>query len=469
MLHEVPLAAPKNQRFWRAWEITRHDCTFSLRVHLITKMVAAGNSKANLPDSERNAILQTLLSHSEDGKLKTGELSRVADKFKLSTKTISRIWHRAKECWASGMKHADVGSRIKVRSGRKKKDRSETLTKVKDVPFRQRSTLRSLSAAINTPLATLHRIVKEGALKRISNTIKPALTDENKQHRLKFSLSMLQQGSNNFDPMYDTVHVDEKWFNLTKIKQNFYVLPDEEGPERSCQSKRFITKVMFLAAVARPRYDPHRKTLFDGKIGIWPFVVQEPAKRSSKNRAKGTMVTKPVEVNRQVYVKMLAEKVIPAIKAKWPAAGKSKKIKIQQDNARPHARSDQPEILEAGYSDGWSVDLVFQPPNSPDFNVLDLGFFNAIQSLQHQYATKNIDELVAAVAESFEKYPSEKLNDVFLTLQKCMEATMIAGGGNGYKIPHMAKDRLRREGSLPETVCCNQDAIDAAKLAIELQ
>jgi hypothetical protein len=33
-----------------------------------------------------------------------------------------------------------------------------------------------------------------------------------------------------------------------------------------------------------------------------------------------------------------------------------------------------------------------QPPNSPDFIVLELGFFAAIQALQHQSA--NIDELI---------------------------------------------------------------------------
>ncbi|KAE8967343.1 hypothetical protein PF011_g27589 [Phytophthora fragariae] len=29
---------------------------------------------------------------------------------------------------------------------------------------------------------------------------------------------------------------------------------------------------MFLAALARPRYDPHRKQRWDGKVGIWSFT-----------------------------------------------------------------------------------------------------------------------------------------------------------------------------------------------------
>ena len=31
---------------------------------------------------------------------------------------------------------------------------------------------------------------------------------------------------------------------------------------------------MFLAAVARPRYDEEGNCYFDGKLGIWPFVRQ---------------------------------------------------------------------------------------------------------------------------------------------------------------------------------------------------
>ena len=74
-----------------------------------------------------------------------------------------------------------------------------------------------------------------------------------------------------------------------------------------------------MAAVAQPRYDPHRKTMFNGKIGIWPFVTHEPAKRNSKNREKGTMVTKCIpNINRNKTRKMLVKNVIPAIKKKWP-------------------------------------------------------------------------------------------------------------------------------------------------------
>jgi hypothetical protein len=76
-------------------------------------------------------------------------------------------------------------------------------------------------------------------------------------------------------------------------------------------------------------------------------------------------------------------------------------IKIQQDNAKSHMPSNHHNVKEHGCSDGWNIDIVNQPPNSPDLNVLDLGFFNAIQTLQHEKAPTNIDELVTAVEEAY--------------------------------------------------------------------
>lgn len=52
-------------------------------------------------------------------------------------------------------------------------------------------------------------------------------------------------------------------------------------------SKNFIEKVMFLALVTRPRYDANGNCTFDGKIGIFPFTMEEPAKRWSPNRDRG--------------------------------------------------------------------------------------------------------------------------------------------------------------------------------------
>ena len=82
------------------------------------------------------------------------------------------------------------------------------------------------------------------------------------------------------------------------------------------------------------------------------------------------------------------------------------------------------------------ITLHHWPPNSPDLNVLDLGFFNSIQTLQHEKAATNIDELVAAVEEAYWEQDPETVNNIFLTQQKVMECVMKSEGKNNYKLPH---------------------------------
>ena len=166
---------------------------------------------------------------------------------------------------------------------------------------------------------------------------------------------MLQLTSNSFQDMYDVIHVDEKWFYMTKATKRYYLADGEPEPLRSCKSKRVIEKVMFLAAVARPRYDHHRKTIFNGNIGMWPFIVKEPARRASKNRPAGTMVTKPVMVGKDQYRNMLLENVLPAIRLKWPRATAARPIFIQQDNAKPHISMLDDAFMDAAQTDGFDI------------------------------------------------------------------------------------------------------------------
>ncbi|XP_028058557.1 uncharacterized protein LOC114262392 [Camellia sinensis] len=199
------------------------------------------------------------------------------------------------------------------------------------------------------------------------------------------------QGQPMFNSMYDYVHIDEKWFYISKEAERYYLLPEEEEPHRCCKSKRFITKVMFLAAVARPRFDENKNEEFSGKIGIWPFTYKEPAKKNSKNRAAGTLETKAiVSVTKDVIRACLIEKVLPAIRSKWPCSSAMNIIFIQQNNARPHVDPFDVEFLAAASREGFDIRLSYQPPNSPDMNVLDLGYFRAIQCLQYQEAPTNI-------------------------------------------------------------------------------
>ena len=53
--------------------------------------------------------------------------------------------------------------------------------------------------------------------------------------------------------MDNFVMVDEKWFFVKKDWQKYYLRDGEEAPVSKVEHKSHIKKVMFLAAVVRPR------------------------------------------------------------------------------------------------------------------------------------------------------------------------------------------------------------------------
>jgi hypothetical protein len=109
-----------------------------------------------------------------------GAIAEAIDKFSISRRTIGGIWKRDKECMQYGTVSIDMSSNIKEISGRKKKDRDALLKKIAQVPSRLRFALRSMLTTIKEPLKMIYRVFKEGKLRRVSNTLKPRLTKENK-------------------------------------------------------------------------------------------------------------------------------------------------------------------------------------------------------------------------------------------------------------------------------------------------
>ncbi|ETW07480.1 hypothetical protein H310_01989 [Aphanomyces invadans] len=158
---------------------------------------------------------------------------------------------------------------------------------------------------------------------------------------MEFAMSFVRPDMQ-FNDLLNYVHIDEKWFYLTKTIRTYCFVPGESEAERKCMNKRFLTKVMFLTAVARLRY------------------------------------------------------------AMTPNHGG-------------------------------------MPPNFPDTNILDLGFFASLQSLQYQKSARLIDELVLHVHEAFNVYPYDSLDRTFLTLQCCFVEILKTGGDNTYKLPHMSR------------------------------
>ena len=79
----------------------------------------------------------------------------------------------------------------------------------------------------------------------------------------------------------------------------------------------------------------------------------------------------------------LIGKVLKAIVQRWPRELRGQTIYIQQDNAPSLVPEDDEEFARAAAHTGLNIRLINQPTNSPNLNVLDLGFFASLQSLTY--------------------------------------------------------------------------------------
>ncbi|XP_021725359.1 uncharacterized protein LOC110692635 [Chenopodium quinoa] len=281
------------------------------------------------------------------------------------------------------------------------------------VPLYKRTTNRSYGAALHINHMVIHRLKKRGRFRAVSASNHPALSENHKVARLKWVLQHIHPIPSEGDPtimdMQHHIHIDEKWFYLNPKTRTFYLTPNEEVPYRAQQSKRFKIKAMFMRMVGKPLYAADGTLIHSGKYGLFPFVKHERAKKKSKNREACTM-----------------------------------------EMTGPHQVPGDEEFLAATQANGFNIQFVFQPAQSPDLNVLDLGLFKAIQSIQCQSFPKNIDELLEKVAEAFELFDPTLNRYTWITLQACMIKVLEKQGGNNYNPPHMGKARQDRQGTLED-------------------
>ena len=386
-------------------------------------------------------MLQTL--ETDDG-MRSGSFAMVAECFGVARSTVYRLWNRVVRTRAHGHIISPEFQSHKKNCGRPPMYPSEFVREgIKNIPLRKRRTQRKLAASLGVSKTTVQRWIVDSTIRVHCNSLKPVLTEENKVARLIMALESHDPNDpSKFLDMMDCVHVDEKWFFLSRQRERYLLLLEEKNLKRCVKSKSHITKVMFLCAVAHPRFNTSANSWWDGKLGIWPIGGWEPAQRASKNRPRGTLVWKNKPVTKGVYRELLISKLLPAIIEKWPQTDRlSRKIWIQQDGAKSHINTDDEEFRQAIQDQELNAGLYMQAANSPDVNLLDLGFFRAIQSF-NDAAPKNEEELIQSVQLAYTNYPRTRLNRTWLTLQSVFNQIILCNGDNEYDIQHLSKEKL---------------------------
>jgi hypothetical protein len=132
-------------------------------------------------------------------------------------------------------------------------------------------------------------------------------------------------------------------------------------------------------------------------------------------------------------------------------------LNVQHDGAKPHnGLGNLAALTAAGLADGWNIKFTTQPVQSPDLNILDLGFFSSLKSrvaAVKQNAT-NIDELITKVKWAYGNYDRDTLDHIWAHLMQCWTEILKVDGSNQYKAPHRGgrREHVRGETAVNLTI-----------------
>jgi hypothetical protein len=154
-------------------------------------------------------------------------------------------------------------------------DRPSIIKELEAMPREERTAIRSMAGRLEVAPSTLHAMIRnEKVLKPHGSAVAPLLSEQDKMVRMLYAASRIDTPTYGnklvYKASYDEIHVDEKWFYITPLKERVYLSQrelEEDLPQRKVKHKSHVLKVMFFAAVARPRYKDG-ECVFDGKIGF---------------------------------------------------------------------------------------------------------------------------------------------------------------------------------------------------------
>jgi hypothetical protein len=103
--------------------------------------------------------------------------------------------------------------------------------------------------------------------------------------------------------------------------------------------------------------------------------------------------------------------------------------------------------------------LKTQPACSPDLNLNNNGFFNALRAGYKRHDPRDASDMIKAIFRVLREYPDQRINHMRLTWQTNFdEVIKIDSDNNEYKTKHMNKFHLERLGQLPTVIKVSVEA-----------
>ena len=231
---------------------------------------------------------------------------------------------------------------------------------------------------------------------------------------------------------------------------------------------------------------PERKEgvgFYEGKVAPLRCTKDVRAKRKSKNQKRGEIYKQYSTIDSSMFKKQMTRVVFPKIKShhsilhktarfaeqlklkyptyKLPEGCRWADTYMQIDNAPPHCKRNKKvlsQIVKAasrhvlnGKYYGPKVGLIFQLPNSPDLNVMDLGLFEKLWTkinniLRKTERVATLDEIWDAAKVPWETITPVDIEILFQTLYARMRQVIEFEVHNDMNIPHEGiRERVEAE------------------------
>lgn len=244
-------------------------------------------------------------------------------------------------------------------------------------------------------------------------------------------------------------------FYVVRIKGFVWILPEFMDEDKiknlPVQSKRYITKVMFLVAVAKPIFDEMGECIFDGKVGCWRCARWEQRKRKytgvNVKYKKDDHYHDDCNMDADLYTDMMIDLLLPRIAELQATIWNNKPVVIQHDGAPGHRAEGIEAKLTLAFAAVFAI-FVRQPPKSPVSNMLDMAVFHSMSSLVAEVDYENKNELVAAVHDAWAVLDPETLAMEWA----CKAITMqqfIALDGEEFRGAHTGLRKAKAKGGWP--------------------
>ena len=305
---------------------------------------------------------------------------------------------------------------------------------------------------------------------------RPMISKETARLRVEYCKKCL--ANEEFSPQ---IHQDEgfaytvRWCRKLKTIKPGMVDEFPDGykpPKQASKSRRHTPKVLLSIALARPE-KKEGVGFYGGTIEMLRCARNVVAKRTSKNHKKGSIYQQDASLNSTMFKEQLTKKFFPAIKKNASLLAKSERFAnqlktknqeyslpegckwadlfFQFDNAPPHCSKNKrltPIIRKAaarnvvnGAYFGPKVRIQYQPPDSPDLNVLDLGFFSKFWIMIHKILKNyehvpTVDDVWEAAQVAWKSVSPVDIEILFRTLYSRMEHVIECNGRNDMPILH---------------------------------